>query len=133
MLHNNAFPAEGAWICGTRGWMLADPEAANHDAKIMRRELMRLEMSLKAAGEGEKLCFLHYPPKTKAAEFTQLIELMKDYGVRRCWYGHIHRMGSHNAFVGEYKGIEFRLIASDLMDFTPRLIEPCESIKIVPC
>ena len=122
ILHNNAYQVEDKWICGTRGWMVAPPESQGHDAKIMNRELMRLEASLKAAGEGEKLVFLHYPPKHQGAEFTKMIELMGDYGVRRCWYGHIHLAGSRAAFTGNYKGIEFRLISADYIGFEPQVI-----------
>lgn len=122
ILHNNSYQVDYKWICGTRGWMVAPPESQGHDAKIMQRELMRLEASLKTAGEGEKICFLHYPPKHTGAEFTKMIELMSDYGVKRCFYGHIHLAGSKVAFTGNYKGIEFRLISADYIGFEPQLI-----------
>ncbi len=122
ILHNNAWEIDGKWICGTRGWLCGDPDAQDHDAKIMNRELMRLEASLIAAGDGEKLCFLHYPPKTRTGEFTQLIRLMSDYGVRRCWFGHIHRAGMQAAFQGKYMGIDFRLVSADTVGFLPQPI-----------
>ena len=39
---------------------------AGPEPKVFHRELQRLETSLKAAGDREKLCFLHYPPATPA-------------------------------------------------------------------
>lgn len=122
ILHNNSYSVEGKWICGTRGWLYASPQSPSHDGKIVKRELMRLEASLKSAGEGEKLCFLHYPPKYGESEMTEMIELMADYGVKRCWYGHIHLTGSRAAFTDSYKGIEFRLVSADYIGFAPKLI-----------
>ena len=46
-LHNNCIFYKGVALCGTRGWFY-DPSAAEED-KIFRREVIRLEASLKAA------------------------------------------------------------------------------------
>ena len=60
ILHNNChFYGETA-LCGTRGWFYEEDQQG-HNEKVFRRELLRLEASLKAAGEHPKLCFLHYP------------------------------------------------------------------------
>ena len=40
-------------------------------------ELMRLEASLKAAGDKIKLVFLHYPPKYKGYTCEPILELLK--------------------------------------------------------
>lgn len=54
ILHNNChFYGETA-LCGTRGWFYEE-DRGEHSAKIFNRELIRLEASLKAAGEREKL------------------------------------------------------------------------------
>ena len=82
-------------------------------------ELLRLEASLKAAGEREKLVFLHYPPKLLNYECTELLDLMEAYGVRRCCYGHLHSAGRALAFEGEYRGIRFRLVSADHLHFIP--------------
>ena len=55
ILHNNCFYYEDLAICGTRGWFYEEETGAEHDRKIMLRELGRLETSLKAAGDREKL------------------------------------------------------------------------------
>ena len=52
-------------LCGTRGWPFEEDFADPHNEKIFKRELLRLEASLKlgaAANPEEILCFLHYPP-----------------------------------------------------------------------
>ena len=61
ILHNNCAFYGGVALCGTRGWFYEE-NAGPHTEKVFRRELIRLEASLKAAGDREKLCFLHYPP-----------------------------------------------------------------------
>ena len=81
ILNNNCFFYEDYAICGTRGWFYEEEKSEEHDAKILRRELMRLEASLKAAGEREKLVFLHYPPKLVNYECTEIIDMLCDYGV----------------------------------------------------
>ncbi len=121
-LNNNCFSYGAAAICGTRGWT-CEPETGNaHDQKLLRRELIRLEASLKPAGPGEKLVFLHYPPKLMSAEWTEAIDLMCVYGVRSCWYGHLHGAGCAQAFEGEYRGIRFHLVSADHLQFIPKKI-----------
>ncbi|MBQ9839049.1 MAG: metallophosphoesterase [Oscillospiraceae bacterium] len=119
ILNNNHYTYEDWAICGTRGWFFEEERSGVHDEKVFRRELMRLEASLKSAGQMEKLVFLHYPPKYKGYECPQIIELLHKYGVRRCFYGHLHG-GSHSlAMEGIWDGIEYRLVSADKVDFRP--------------
>ena len=119
LLNNNCFQYEDYAICGTRGWFFEEERSGQHDEKVFRRELIRLEASLKAAGDREKLVFLHYPPKYKGYECTEILDLLRKYGVRRCFYGHLHG-GSHKlALEGLWDGIDYRLLASDYIGFQP--------------
>ena len=119
VLHNNChFYGETA-LCGTRGWFYEE-DRGEHSAKIFNRELIRLEASLKAAGEGEKLCFLHYPPLYQGYRCQEIIDLLEKYGVKLCCYGHLHG-GSHRlAVTGRQGEVEYRLVAADYVGFTPR-------------
>lgn len=120
ILHNNCHIYKDVALCGTRGWFF---EEEGGD-KVFRRELLRLETSLKAAGDREKLCFLHYPPCYQGYTCPEIIELMKRYGVKKCFYGHLHG-GSHRlAMEGKTDGIEYALTAADYLRFVP--------IKIIP-
>ena len=119
VLNNNCYFYEDLAICGTRGWFYEEEKSEAHDRKILNREVLRLEASLKAAGEREKLVFLHYPPKLMSYECPELLDLMEAYGVRRCWYGHLHSGGRAQAFEGEYRGIRFRLVSADHLSFIP--------------
>ena len=119
ILYNNFFPFGELAICGTRGWFYEEEKGGDHDKKIMRREIMRLETSLKAAGDREKLVFLHYPPIFGKYECPEILELLKKYEVKLCCYGHIHGKGCSLAFNGWRDGTEYKLVSADFVDFTP--------------
>ena len=115
ILHNTAIPYGDFALCGTRGWFY---EETGSD-KIFRRELMRLEASLQAAGDREKLVFLHYPPLFQGYRCGEILALLQQYGVKRCYYGHLHGPSLRRALEGVFDGIEFRLISADHLGFQP--------------
>lgn len=121
VLSNNSYTVGDVAVCGSRGWMLESETA--HDEKVLLRECGRLEMSLAAAGEGEKVVFLHYPPVTSKDVCAPILEVLYRHGVRRCYYGHLHGSAAHFAFEGEYGGIQYRLISADRLAFTPLLVK----------
>lgn len=119
LLHNCCFFYGDLAICGTRGLFYEEDKDGEHDEKVFRRELGRLETSLKAAGEAEKYCFLHYPPRYRGYECPELIALMERYGVRQCCYGHLHG-GSHKLAVqGLHGGVDYRMVSADYLGFRP--------------
>ena len=124
VLNNNCFEYGDFAICGTRGWFFEEERGGAHDAKILNRELIRLETSLKAAGEREKLCFLHYPPVYRGYLCRPILDLLHRYGVRHCWYGHLHSESHRLAITGSFEGISFRLVSADYIRFCPELIAP---------
>ena len=123
LLHNNCHRYGDAALCGTRGWFYEE-DRGEHSAKIFHRELIRLEASLKAAGEGEKLCFLHYPPLAQGYRCQEILDLLERYGVRLCCYGHLHGPSHRLAVTGKRDGVDFRLVAADYVGFRPvKLLE----------
>ena len=124
ILNNNCFFYGDYALCGTRGWFYEEETGIEHDKKIMRREVMRLEASLNAAGDRKKLVFLHYPPVYQQYECQEILALLKEHQVRLCVYGHIHGRGCQFAFHGWRDGTEYRLVSADSVDFTPvRLLD----------
>ena len=124
ILNNNCFFYGDYALCGTRGWFYEEETGIEHDKKIMRREVMRLEASLNAAGDRKKLVFLHYPPVYQQYECPEILALLKEHQVRLCVYGHIHGRGCQFAFHGWRDGTEYRLVSADSVDFTPvRLLD----------
>lgn len=119
LLHNNCVFWEDLALCGTRGWFYEEETGTEHDRKILLRETGRLETSLKAAGDREKLVFLHYPPLYQHYECSEILSVLAEYGAKECFYGHIHGKGAHAAFIGERDGVKYRLVSGDFLDFFP--------------
>lgn len=122
VLNNNHYEYEGCAICGTRGWFFEDERSGTHDEKIFKRELLRLETSLQSAGTLPKIVFLHYPPKYKGYECPEIIDLLKRYKVRQCYYGHLHGPSHALAMEGLWDGIEYKLVSADRLNFRPMRI-----------
>lgn len=119
ILHNTSVFAEGFSICGTRGWNVS--EGGEQDQKILRRELQRLEHSLSAAKvDAEKIVFFHFPPMEN--DVSPFLPILKKYGVRLCYYGHLHGTKALNTAAFEQDGIQFHLISCDAINFTPRCV-----------
>ena len=132
-LYNNAIEAAEYILAGTRGWFYDEgatgiPEGTDFD-KLIAREAGRLRMSLSAAAalpaykEKETLAFLHFPPIWNGSEVTPFIDVLLEFGIRRCYYGHIH--GNYTAPISvSHSGITFTLVSADYLDFVPRIILP---------
>ena len=119
LLHNNCHFYGDIALCGTRGWFFEEDREGTHNDKVYRREILRLEASLKAAGDREKYCFLHYPPRYRGYECPEILELLRQYRVRRCYYGHLHGESHRLATEGEVDGTVFTLVAADYVNFKP--------------
>lgn len=122
LLNNNCCFYEDYAICGTRGWFFEEEKSGAHDEKVFRRELMRLEASLKAAGDRERLVFLHYPPRYKGYTCQEILDLLGKYGVRQCFYGHLHGASHKLAMEGLWDGVYYRLLSADYLNFQPYMV-----------
>lgn len=119
ILNNNHYEYNGWAICGTRGWFFEEERGSEHDEKVFKRELIRLEASLQSAGDLPKIVFLHYPPLYKGYRCDEILELLKRYEVRQCYYGHLHGASHTLAMEGPWDGVEYRLVAADKLNFQP--------------
>lgn len=124
ILHNNCVVCGGLALCGTRGWIFENGQP--QDQKIVAREAQRLETSLKAAGDREKIVFLHYPPIYMKEMSVEIMEVLHHYQVKTCYYGHIHGGGRRFALNGTYMDIQFQLISCDQVDFDPVFVASIE-------
>lgn len=127
VLNNNCYAYEDLAICGTRGWFFEEEKGVAHDEKILNRELIRLETSLRAAGDREKICFLHYPPVYRGYLCRPILDLLHKYEVGACYYGHLHSESHRLAITGLYEGIDFHLVAADYTDFCPIPVKSSEN------
>ncbi len=107
-------------IAGTRGW--AKEQDGDNEFTVYRRETLRLGMALEAAkklGNKPVYVFLHYPPVTHMQLSGEIVELLEQYGVEKCFYGHLHGPAIPYGFNGVRNGIEYRLVSADALAFKP--------------
>ncbi len=130
-LFNNAYAVDGHIICGARGWFIEERLQSAKEADwalVAAREASRLKTSLEAAkvlqvGEAEDfpiLVYLHFPVIFGDFVCEEMLDLLKEYGVKECFYGHIH--GNYGVpAVTELYGIKHTIISADYLNFIPRL------------
>lgn len=124
-LHNTAIMAENYAICGTRGWNLPKINTSEDDLKIFHREKLRLINSLEDAKKhsaDEIIVCMHYPPVESGNDNRDFINIMKEYNVKTCIYGHLHDKSHKNAIVGDFSGIKLKLVSADYLKFNPILL-----------
>ena len=134
-LYNNAYETESFVFCGSRGWW-GDaglcPSGVDYE-KIVAREALRVGMSLDAGErllaaarergeERELLVFLHFPPIFRDYRCDEIISVLRQHGIKRCFYGHIHN-SYDTPPVFEDGGIEYIITSADYLEFKPLFIE----------
>ena len=135
ILYNNAYLLEDCIICGTRGWFVEENQqhtvGTTDYLRIVNREAIRLRLSLEEArklqNSQEKklpiLVFLHFPPVWNGFVCREIVDLLKEYDVHSCYFGHIH--GAYYASrTQEFEGIDLTLCAADYLNFSPMPIFP---------
>lgn len=122
-LFNNAYLCEGIAVCGSRGWFF-DAQEALDNAKVIAREAQRLKTSIEAGLTlgGRPVVFMHYPVTMDDKRVEPLMDVLKAYGIERCYFGHVHgdRTGRFTDFTED--GVRFSLVSSDFLDFTPKKV-----------
>ena len=136
MLYNNAYRLEDCIVCGTRGWFVEENQQHTVGTadyyKIVNREVIRLRLSLDAAvalrGEDRELpilVFLHFPPVWNEFVCREIVDVLHEYGIRDCYFGHIHG-AYYMPRCFNFEGIDFTLTAADALSFSPMPINPCD-------
>lgn len=146
-IQNDALLLDGVGLAGARGWVdptldfrgllphLPQPpgsvppltqhgiRGAEEDERIYRRELDRLEASLRALDPGARLrvALLHFPPTSPAMEETAVTGLLERYRVDAAVFGHLHGEGSEtfeNPY-GRRNRVTYHLVSADFAGFRP--------------
>ncbi len=119
----------GIVIAGTRGWKRPDDNSwkQSEDLRILNREEQRLTSSLELARAlkqpGDLLvAMLHYPPFGKNLLPTSYTNLLSDYGVKRCVFGHIHSPGPQVVHNLALNGVNYDIVACDQVNCEPLLL-----------
>lgn len=116
---------EGFVVAATRGWSLPGDRfwEEERDRRIYERQVGRLRIALESAAREEpdkaRIVMLHYPPVTKSIPTSGFLDLLQEFEVTTCLYGHLHGRAAREAVEGEYEGIKLQLVACDYLDFRP--------------
>ena len=132
ILYNNALEIENYIIAGSRGWfvdksMQAQKATNTEHEKIINREIIRLKLSLESAKKikletnKEIIVFLHFPPKWGDFECSEILNLLKEYDITRCYFGHIHGCYTAPSSI-TWENIKFKIISADYIDFIPQIV-----------
>lgn len=132
ILQNNAYLKEGRVICAARGWF-NDKKLAPADidySKLIQREVGRLRLSLEAGAKlalengiarSDILVFLHFPPVFGDCVCREMIDLLHEYDIHTCYYGHVHNV-YNIARCFEYEGIKLTIVSADYLGFVPLIL-----------
>lgn len=120
-LQNDSMFIGGVLIAGSRGWTVPCADGGDpDDVRIYHRERIRLEMSLKSArakdAQAPLIVMMHYPPCPDGLG-EGFSDLLKQYGVCDCVYGHLHGPGLIGAVRGVRDGICYHQVSCDGLNF----------------
>lgn len=116
---------EGFVVAGTRGWNLPGESGWDEetDRKIHDRQVGRLRLALESAvkdhPDKERIVMLHYPPVTSRVGTSDFMELLKEYQVKVCVYGHLHGRAHRDAIEGMVEGVRLQLVSCDYLNYRP--------------
>lgn len=126
-LHNNTYALQNDAvkigdfvICGSRGWnVLEDKEKTEQDEKIYRRELIRMELSLKSMSvkklpEDKAIVMTHFPPFNYNLDDNPMTQMFENYGVDAVVFGHLHSYDKKQKLEFIKGGIPYYLTSCDL-------------------
>ena len=81
---------------------------------------IRLRFSLeeaKSSGAEDIIAALHYPPTNDKHQPSGFSEMLEEYGVKTCIYGHLHGKETFKkGYQGMMNAVEYRLVSLDYME-----------------
>lgn len=121
-IQNDAIKIDNVVICGSRGWTPPDGGfKSDQDEKIYRRELIRMELSLKHAmtlrEENDQLIVMtHFPPFNFRMEDNEMTALFEKYNVNAVVYGHLHNEDKKTKLTYTRNNIVYYLTSCDIVE-----------------
>lgn len=120
-LQNDAIKIGNVIVCGSRGWNIPDDKEIDpQDEKIYRRELIRMELSLRSMEvkreEGDMVIVMtHFPPFNYGVEDSEMTKLFEKYNVNAVVFGHLHSYDKKQRLVFNKNNIDYYLTSCDLV------------------
>lgn len=121
LLHNDSVMVDDVNVCGSKGSPIPGGIGwTPDDEKLLRRELVRLRLSLEAREPDlHTVVAMHYPPFFPRHPISPYKELLEEYEVTSCLYGHLHGDAAESGPKGSIGNINYYLVAGDFLDFQP--------------
>lgn len=144
ILQNTAFTYEGVTVGGTRLWedssinyssyievidtshlnvhvKPSTQEEKEHDERIFQAELQRLRMSLNELDPNARLriAMLHYPPAGPNHERNIVTDILAEYKIDHCVYGHLHNLKPDAPVDFTIDGVHYTCTSCDWLNFKP--------------
>lgn len=91
------------------------------EEKIFNRELERLRLSLSLMPKEAKirLAMTHYPPIGANLQSSRASQILEQYNVQACVFGHLHNLYPNKLQFGTRNGVRYILTSCDFLDFKP--------------
>ncbi len=146
LIQNNAFHLKDIAIGGARLWDTPEysfgefiefqenpreKKQSNEDIvqeelsqNIFNRELERLKLSLNQLNKDAKIriAMTHYPPIGADMKPSRASQILEEYNIDTCVFGHLHNIKANTSLFGDTNGIRYRLTSCDYLQFKPILI-----------
>lgn len=139
VIQNSVFSYQGIFIAGARLWDTQEygfnacidykpnpvastsKEEEPDPEKIFKRELERLELSLKALPKEAivRMAMTHYPPIGLDLQPSRASTLLEKYNVSQCVFGHLHNVKKEKPLFGIARGVAYHLTSADYLNFKP--------------
>ena len=126
-----AFGGTRAYLCPGDSHFSPETDQSIYDREVMRTEAALQEMDKATAYLSStsdlsidienipvtKLLLLHYPPFNESNAPSGLTDLMEQYNVDICIFGHLHDQISFNRIPKEFGTTKLELVSADYLDF----------------
>lgn len=143
LIQNNVFNWKQVTIGGARLWdtpeysfgsLVEYRENANAKAndteqivqeeleqKLFNRELERLKMSLSTLRSDAtlRIAMTHYPPIGTDLKPSRASQILEEYKIDVCAFGHLHNLKQGDPLFGTARGVRYVLTSCDYIHFTP--------------
>lgn len=139
-LYNSVFDWNDVTIGGTRLWDTSEYNFGNYihfqenpretkkeekkgeeSEKIFARELERLKLSLQQLNPNAKhrIAMTHYPPISADLLPSKASQILEEFKIDICVFGHLHNLKKDKPMFGEVRGVRYYLTSCDYIDFKP--------------
>jgi uncharacterized protein len=108
-------------VCGSKGSPIpGGSDWTPENEKLLARELHRLRLSLDSrVADLPTIVALHYPPFYPNYGSSPFKDMLEEFRVACCVYGHLHGDAAAWGPNGAYEGVYYRLVAGDHVGFSP--------------